>query len=421
MDRVEYERLSEDEEKSEDQGTSHDEQSSDDEESSEDEDDSENSGDRRISAVRTSRFRQGFIENPQNDDQYLHNSRLYQEFKFRLKIELENVHSPMVSTKPSLLNLEELRDISNKCVAVYFSTDEYSYRDSGLCDLHNFLSQQWFEKTIHDKDINFKRFLAKVIQIGKADDDCDPIDDIRVRHQAICEEFEKRKAEFLAKDKVELEKAQLDGHEPEPGQYDHQRNYTISRIFRSVFIIVVSIHDKKPKAESEVIMMKTGIKDGLAISINFDGIKQINHSPNSSSYDTTKRTDTIRTTLGEAVAFIMKLNKALENRFPLSAERDPRIIDPGLGKSIIPCVAKTAGYKGGKIVGPSTNWVDADKSHHCERCHCNFAFHESLTPYEKVLEEQLYHKWNVQRQRAKRFAESRWVDRRPAPYGFNPR
>ncbi|KAB8290397.1 hypothetical protein EYC80_010830 [Monilinia laxa] len=203
------------------------------------------------------------------------------------------------------------------------------------------------------------------------------IDELLLIHRELCKEFERREDEFLKKDRENIKRARLKGEELQPGQYDHRTNYKIGRIFRSVIIVMLPNYSGASTAERAVKLVKTGTRDGIAISISFDGIKQVDTGSDASTPGITARPDTITTTLREAVAFIMRLNKSLEDTFPLSMERNLSIISPELGWPMLPEHGKL--YTGGKPMGPTTDWVRPNFTsipHNCYESYCNSTCHE---------------------------------------------
>ena len=65
----------------------------------------------------------------------------------------------------------------------------------------------------------------------------------------------------------------------------------------------------------------------------------------------------VTTTLSSAVDFIMALELRQQNAFPES-HRDPSIVDERMGDSKTSTeIARSQGYTGSEIRGPSTGWV----------------------------------------------------------------
>ncbi|KAF7924698.1 uncharacterized protein EAE97_010649 [Botrytis byssoidea] len=134
------------------------------------------------------------------------------------------------------------------------------------------------------------------------------------------------------KSKGNLRIAQLRGHDPAPETEDQNdsKDYRITTLFRSVIIIMRECKNAVPAAERKVLLMRTGIKDGLAIFLNFEGVEQVEDD----DPDFIPPSNSITTTLKEAVAYIMRVNKAFENMFPLSNEQNTGTFITDSGKSL---------------------------------------------------------------------------------------
>ncbi|KAG4025821.1 hypothetical protein MFRU_050g00380 [Monilinia fructicola] len=344
----------------------------------------------------------GVLYDPQTNEELLHNTRLEHESLFKIALESENVKNPLtlIRSPPhfSSLKLHELKNLCNRCVCVYFPAWGNPLKITNTYSVYRYLMEQWWEGNIHDKDINFKRFIAKLIQMET--EEPVSIGEIVLIHRRLCKEFERREEEFLEKDREEIKSARLRGEKIQPGQYDHRANYKIGRIFRSVIIVLLPNDSGASTAERAVKLVKTGIRDGIAISINFDGIKQVGTGSDASTPNITARADVIITTLGEAVAFIIRLNKSLEKLFPLSMERNLSIIGPELGGSKPPGDGKL--HTGGKLIGPTTKWVRPNLTsipHNCYKSYCNatcheyhFKSHDVESEAKKKHEEQLHNR-----------------------------
>ncbi|KAF7960369.1 hypothetical protein EAE96_000052 [Botrytis aclada] len=320
----------------------------------------------------------GFIRNPKNEEELLHNRRMYEEFVFRYEIYVANVMRPHTFvTYYGLRQLGDVRDVSNKCTSIYFFKSKFPGKNSAhaIPSVHRYISEKWFEGNIHNKDITFQRFFAKIVLLSPKHG----IKKCLNLHEILCSKFDGRqkKAIFSEKNKDNVEIADLRSNDPALETEDHNdsKNYRITSLFRSVIIIMRGCKDDVPTAEQKVLLVRTGIKNGLALSLNFEGVEQVedddpNFIPPSNS---------ITTTLKEAVAFIMRVNKAFEDMFSSPNEQNTGTFITGSGKSVSLNAAKEMGLKGREVVGPSTNWVNPNSGnipHDCYGNFCNASYSE---------------------------------------------
>ncbi|TGO16305.1 hypothetical protein BPAE_0503g00010 [Botrytis paeoniae] len=130
-----------------------------------------------------------------------------------------------------------------------------------------------------------------------------------------------------------------------------------------------------PTAERKVLLVRIGIKNGLALSFNFDGVEQVEDD----DPDFIPPSNSITTTLKEAVAFIIRLQKSFEKIFPSPNERNTGTFITDSGMSVSLTAATEMGYKGREVAGPSTNWVNINSGnipHNCYGSFCNTSYAE---------------------------------------------
>ncbi|KAF7914078.1 uncharacterized protein EAF01_000484 [Botrytis porri] len=317
----------------------------------------------------------GFIRDPKNVDELLHNRRLYEEFVFKYEIYLANVvnsHTFFNSYGP--IQLGHFRDVSNKCTSIYFLKGRTQGNKSAIPSVHRYISEQWFEGNIHNKDITFQRFFAKIVLMSPSYE----IDHCVELHKIFCRKFDgRRKNRILSlKSKDNHKVAKLRSYDPalETEDPHDSKDYRITSLFRSVMIIMRDCKLDVPAAERKVLLMRVGIKNGLVLSFNFDGVEQVEDD----DPDFIPPINSIITTLREAVAFIMRLHKSFESVFPSSNERNTGTFITDSGKSVSLTTAEEIGYGGREVVGPSTNWVNPTSEnipHNCYKdfCHASYA------------------------------------------------
>ncbi|TGO31866.1 hypothetical protein BHYA_0393g00020 [Botrytis hyacinthi] len=309
----------------------------------------------------------GFIRNPKNEKELLHNRRMYEEFVFKYEIYLANVENPHNFVRYyGPIQPGDIRDVTNKCTSIYFLKGR-TLNKSAIPSVHRYISEQWFEGNIHNKDITFQRFFAKIVVMSPTH----KINKCLELHNNFCREFDGRSKNdiFSRKSQGNINVAQLRSHDPalETEDDDDPKDYRITSLFRSVIIVMRDCKNAVPAAERKVLLMRTGIKNGLALFLNFEGVEQVEDDdpgfiPPSNS---------ITTTLKEAVAFIMRVNKAFENMFPSSNERNTGTFITDSGKSVSLTTAKEMGLKGREVVGPSTNWVNLNSGSIPHNCYGN--------------------------------------------------
>ncbi|ATZ45281.1 hypothetical protein BCIN_01g00910 [Botrytis cinerea B05.10] len=326
----------------------------------------------------------GFIQNPRNDEQLLYNRRMYEEFVFKYDIYLSNVENPHTFVSSyGPIQLGHIRDVSNKCTSIYFVEGRTPENNPAIPSVHRYISEQWFEGNIHNKDITFQRFFAKIVLMSQSHG----IKQCLQIHRGLCRNFDGhlKNVIFSLKRKESLEVAELRSYDPVLAaedddalgteDHDHSKDYRITSLFRSVIIIMRDWKVGVPTAEQKVLLVRTGIKDGLALSISFDGVEQVEDD----DPDFIPPIGSIITTLKEAVALIMRINKSFENMFPPSNERNTGTFITNSGKSVSLVAAKEMELKGREVVGPSTSWVNLNSSiipHDCYRFFCNASYTE---------------------------------------------
>ncbi|TGO50769.1 hypothetical protein BCON_0176g00010 [Botryotinia convoluta] len=329
----------------------------------------------------TVRDLRGFIRNPKNEEELLYNCRMYEEFVFKYEIYLANVENSHTFVRYyGPIQLDDIRDVSNKCTSIYFLKGRISGNKSAIPSVHRYISEQWFEGNIHNKDITFQRFFAKIVLMSPSHKTKQCLE----LHNIFCSKFDGRSKNHILsqKNRENLKVAQLRSHDPALEREDHNDSkvYRITSLFRSVIIIMRDYKDGVPTAERKVLLVRTGIKNGLALSLNFEGVEQVEDD----DPDFIPPSNSITTTLKEAVAFIMRVNKAFENMFPSSNERNTGTFITDSGKSVSLTAAKEMRFKGREVVGPSTNWVNLNSGnipHNCYGNLCNASYCEMKDGY----------------------------------------
>ncbi|KAF7918487.1 uncharacterized protein EAE98_009730 [Botrytis deweyae] len=317
----------------------------------------------------------GFIHKPKNEEELLHNHRMYEEFVFKYEIHLANVeNSHTFVSYYGRIQPGNIRDVSNKCTSIFFLKGRTANK-SVIPSVHRYISEQWFEGDIHNKDITFQRFFAKIVVMSPSH----KINKCLELHNNFCRQFDgcSKNYIFSQKRKGEIKVAQLRSHDPALATEDHNdpKDYRITSLFRSVIVIMRDCKEGVSTAERKVLLVKTGIKNGLALSLNFEGVEQVEDD----DPDFIPPINSITTTLKEAVTFIMRVNKAFENTFPSSNERNTGTFITDSGKSVSLTTAEEMGFKGREVLGPSTNWINLNSGnipHNCYGNLCNASYCE---------------------------------------------
>lgn len=323
----------------------------------------------------TVRKLRGFIRNPKNEEELLYNRRMYEEFVFKYEIyhaNVENSHTFVSYYGP--IQPGDIRDVTNKCTSIFFLKGR-ALNKSAIPSVHRYISEQWFEGNIHNKDITFQRFFAKIVVMSPSH----KINKCLELHNNICRAIDGRSKNHISSRKStgNCKVAQLRNHDPalETEDDNDPKDYRITSLFRSVIIVMRDCKKPVPAAERKVLLVRTGIKNGLALPLNFEGVKQVEDD----DPDFIPPSSSITTTLKEAVAFIMRVNKAFENMFPSSNERNTGTFITDSGKSVSLTTAKEMGLKGREVVGPSTNWINLNSGsipHNCYGNLCNASYCE---------------------------------------------
>ncbi|TGO07097.1 hypothetical protein BTUL_0330g00040 [Botrytis tulipae] len=221
----------------------------------------------------TVRELRGFIRNPKNEEELLYNRRMYEEFVFKYEIHLANLENPHTFVSDyGPIQPGNLRDVTNKCTSIFFLKGRTPNK-STIPSVHRYISEQWFEGNIHNKDITFQRFFAKIVVMWPSH----KIDKCLELHNNFCRMFDGPSKDHILsqKSKGELRVAQLRGHDPalETEDQNDSKDYRIRTLFRSVIIIMRVCKNAVPAAERKVLLVRPGIKDGLAIFLNFEGVE----------------------------------------------------------------------------------------------------------------------------------------------------
>lgn len=316
----------------------------------------------------------------------LHQLRGYQEGNHRdlvcnRSVDCRWIFQPSVSDMASLaaeMTLEDADDCCNKATGIYVhSATRIGYPCLLLQTLHNYLYGRWFRP--YKSEIEYVQFIAKTFlpELLLEDLRPGPLANLAVSvHAAICN----RAQEIRDAVKNLSPHHSRSNWDPPPancprtlgrGAYSrmeleriirHQEFFVLRPLFRAI-IIIIRLEEYNDKdmdiAQLPVLLVRTGIEDGLSAPISFEPIA---HQIHSAIHDTANGETAVRVALEVAVDFIMMLEKRETDAFghqpdPIASTRD--LEDGGLdGRYGILQRAKKLGWGDEPLAGPSSEWVD---------------------------------------------------------------
>ncbi|KAL6860833.1 hypothetical protein J3F83DRAFT_747691 [Trichoderma novae-zelandiae] len=291
------------------------------------------------------------------------------------------IFQPSVSDMASLaaeMTLEDADDCCNKATGIYvYSTKRTIYICLLLQTLHNYLYEKWFRP--YKSEIEYVRFIAKTFLPELMPEDLrpGPLASLAVSvHAAIC----KRAQEARDAVKNLSLQSRRDCWDPPPpncpktlgrGAYAtmhlgriirHQEFFLLRPLFRAL-IIIIRLEEYRDKdmdiAQLPVLLIRTGVEDGLSAPISFE---PIGHQIQSVVRDTAQGKTAVRVALEVAVDFVLSLEKREIDAFghqpdPIVSTRD--LEDGGLAdRSGILERARQLGWGDEPLAGPSSAWVD---------------------------------------------------------------
>ena len=263
------------------------------------------------------------------------------------------------------VDLEQIQDSCNKSTAIYSITPHpeshtktYNRHGADCRDIIFSVYEQWFRD--HSVDIDFGGFVAKLICIETPSIEQRPsVEDIIEIHKAWCEHVETslplcdRKADLTG---MEIDDPPFEKHGGIGIIRKQNKYYKLRPLFRAL-IMIVDDH-ATPGQEKIVHLIRTNIPSKLSAPIIFESITPKLDPDDFLGHD---NRDHMITTLSAAIDFVTALEKREENAFPEN-QRDPSVIDErGEDPGVHTRQARSRGYTGPDIRGPSSSWVKLAK------------------------------------------------------------
>ena len=290
------------------------------------------------------------------NEEILRRVRYFEEWDHRRRREYFAVDRPLtLSLNHSLpipqVQLEQIQDCCNKLTAIYYMTS------GKLFDVMHSIYEQWFRG--HNIDINFGKFVAKLIRLEIPSDEQKVTgEDVIGFHKAWCEHVENSLplcSPENGQTGTELEIFTYRHHHHgtlgiNQEQYMH---YKLQSIFRAL-IIVIDSHASEKSTETVVHLVRTNMTSELSAPITLESIRP---QFEQNLFFGHENKNVVSTTLSAAIDFIMVLESREHAAFPEKCW-DPSIVDRRLGDSKSPMErAREEGYTGPEIREPTTGWV----------------------------------------------------------------
>ncbi|KAK3938871.1 hypothetical protein QBC46DRAFT_316989 [Diplogelasinospora grovesii] len=307
----------------------------------------------------------------------LHYLRGRQEFEHRRKLYIQSVFRPYYGPQHFIENLGDLScefnleiadEFCNKVAPIYILPSGYGDAAGLLLFLriHNYIYLRWFRP--YRSEIEYRQFLAQAVQVPRSmklvpmveEPTLSSIADLaKGLNAAICTRV----------DRVQLLAQQLIGHGDPEEQFAKLEFFVLQPLFRAVALVVQSDdhHKSSPISQLPVVIVRTGVEDGLSAAITFDAMiadDKIEHSVVKAEDGEIRA---VQTTLETAVTFLLQL----ERREMVAVGRRPdpiastRNLESGdlLSREKLLEVAEALGWDEEHMgplasLGPSSRWVD---------------------------------------------------------------
>ena len=223
---------------------------------------------------------------------------------------------------------------------------------SDRSDMILYLYERWFQN--HNVDTDFGNFVAKLICLKPPLEKQVSVQDIIKFHQLWCEHVDLT-LPLCATDKSLLGVAVEDRpYNPDHGPIGINSDQNIHFKLRPLFRALIPVADKNTSrqgSERVVHLIRTNLAE-LSAPITFSGIEpKIDH-------DFSRRH--VTTTLSAAYEFVMALEVREQAAFP-GKYRDSSIAEERWGPGSFMERAKSLGYSGPDIRGPSSGWVNLNE------------------------------------------------------------
>ena len=303
---------------------------------------------------------------PPTNEEILRDLRYSREWYHRFSRDYFFHTSPPIlnSTLPlPQVQLEHVQDSCNKSTAIYLVTPHYEPRTRGYNNdgadrstIVYSIYQQWFRG--HHVDIDFGNFVAKLISIKvPSPEQGATVEDVITIHQAWCEHVAATLALFSNNEKVTRAASEDYTYRHEHGPWgineEQHMYYKLQPLFRAL-IIIIDNHAGEQGAGQIVHLVRTGLASELSALITFESIRPKLGRDMDFGGD---NDNVVTTTLSAAIDFVMTLELREQIAFP-ERQRDLSVLDGRMGDTgNLTEVAKSKGYTGPEIRGPSTGWI----------------------------------------------------------------
>lgn len=311
----------------------------------------------------------------------LHAVRSYVEYEHRLEMARRSadfrwLYQPNVSDLDLLaaeMTHQEANDCFNKTVPIYiFSAKRSFYTSLLLKVLHNFLYTKWYRP--YRNEIEYRRYLAKTFLAQLLPSDLQPgalVDFAISVNDAICTRAQAAQdaVRRLDPDKVDNREESLDPNLPVqwwdceglhlPEVFFHsQKKFLLQPLFQAIIISIrlETFNKDTELSQLPVLLIRTGIEEGLSAPISFDPIA---HKISSFLYSPCGKA-AAQVTLETAVEFIMSLESREVAAFgyqPSPAVSSQELDDTCIADLDIMHEARKFGWGDEPLVGPSSQWV----------------------------------------------------------------
>ncbi|TFB05041.1 hypothetical protein CCMA1212_002864 [Trichoderma ghanense] len=231
----------------------------------------------------------------------------------------------------------QFQDICNKSVPLYILRGHW--RLAGI--LNNYIYRRWFKP--YRSEIEYGRFITKVIALRDTDTPSPAIlQSIMSLNRAVCAEINERRTEY--------DREIAAGTAGNNTVVDHQ-HYVLQPLFQALLLVLNPAdwngEDSSSIGRISVILVRTGVEDGLSEPITFEPIDD--------KIDGYIGGNAVKTTVETAIGFVMDLEARETRAFGL--QPDPVASwDPDASfyewREIMP-------YD--QLIGPSSRFVDDER------------------------------------------------------------
>ncbi|UKZ84325.1 uncharacterized protein TrAFT101_000238 [Trichoderma asperellum] len=265
---------------------------------------------------------------------------------------------------------KQANDCFNKATPIYIFSARRSFYTSLLLKLlHNFLYTKWYRP--YRNEVEYRRFLAKTFlpQLLPSDLQPGPLVDFATKvHDTICKRAQAAQDAVKRLDPDNLEEP-LDSNLPanwwdcegldKPGIIQSQKGFILQPLFQAVIISIrlEAFNKDTELSQIPVLLIRTGVEEGLSAPVSFDPIAhKIKGFIHSSGGKTAAQM-----TLETAVEFVISLENREIAAFgyqPSPAVSTQKLHDASsIGDLDIMYEARRMGWGDEVLAGPSSQWV----------------------------------------------------------------